>query len=142
MNDDTRAKLHASLEAHEDRRSVPYNDGSGNIAIGIGHNLLGPGGTIPLTDKAIDAILEGDVDEMIRRCSRRLPFWHTLDDIRQAALVEMAFNGALFASPKMIAALGRGDYEDAEREALDGPWLSQVGERARTIARRLRTGTW
>ena len=137
---DARAKLRAQLRRHEGWERVPYSDTLGNLTLGCGHKLVG--GAIPLTDAAIEAILEGDVDEIIHRCERRLLCWPALDEVRQAACVEAAFNGALFASPKAIAALNLADYPLAATELLDGPWSHQVGTRARRLARQIETGEW
>lgn len=140
MTPETLARLYARLEAHEKRVRVPYADSLGNLTIAVGHKL--DGGAIPLTDKAIDAILEGDVAAKIADCERHLLFWPTLDDVRQAACVEAAFSGSLFASPKAIEALAAHDYAGAARELLDGPWKAQVGHRAEVVAEQIRTGRW
>ena len=141
MSPETLARLYRRLEEHEDRRHRVYVDSRGNRTLGIGH-LAEYGQDIALTDTAIDAILEGDVADKIRLCERRLLCWPALDEVRQAACIELAFNGALFASPKAIAALNLGDYEEAARHLLDGPWKDQVGARAHVLARQIETGEW
>lgn len=141
MTPASEARLSRSIEAREERRYIPYLDSLGNLTVGVGH-LVVLGGSIPLTDAAVDAILNGDISAKIRECERRLPFWADLNDARQAACVEAAFNGSLFASPKALAAMGRQDYMTAAAELLDGPWVSQVGDRARALALQIETGEW
>ena len=135
------AQLYANLSQAEGRIRRPYPDSRGYMTLGVGHRI--DGGAIPISDKAIDAILEGDVAETVRRCERRIMVWQHLDEIRQATLVEFAFNGALFTSPRALAAIDSGDYELAANALLTGSWCEQVGEqRAQRLAQQLRTGEW
>lgn len=141
MSPVTLTRLYALLDDAEGRQRRPYSDSRGFLTLGVGHRC--DGGAIPLTDKAIDAILEGDVEEMVRRCERRISSWATIDEIRQATLIELAFNGTLFASPKALEAIEAGDWNMAVRELLDGPWAEEVGpRRSRRLMAQLRTGQW
>lgn len=141
MSPDTLAQLYAHLSEAEGRIRRPYPDSRGYMTIGVGHRI--DGGAIPLSDKAMDAILEGDVDEIIRRCQRRVMTWDRIDEVRQATLVELAFNGTLFASPKALAAIDAGEWAEAASHLLDGPWREQVGiRRAGRLTTQLRTGQW
>lgn len=68
-----------------------------------------------------------------------LDFFEVLDEVRQSAVVELAFVGMLFTNPKLVACLRRGDYEEAAVEVLDGPWKDQ---RATIVAHQIATGEW
>jgi len=41
---------------------------------------------------------------------------------------------------KMIAALKRGDYEEARKQMLDSKWARQVGDRANRLAKMMEEG--
>lgn len=127
MSPESLARVCSQLSEAEGRTRQPYYDTRGHLTLGVGHRL--DGGAIPISDEAIDAILRGDVAEMIRRCERKVASWARISEVRQAALVELAFNGALFASPRALAAIERAEWSEAARELLDGPWRQQVGER-------------
>ena len=70
---------------------------------------------------------------------------------RFAALVNMHFQlgDGLWKFPKMLAALGRKDYEEAARQALEtnpaiigDEWPEQTPARAKRVAEQLRTNQW
>jgi lysozyme len=58
-------------------------------------------------------------------------------------LVEMIFNmgvKGLMSFRRMLAALGRADYQEAAREMLNSRWAEQVGARAVELANIMREG--
>ena len=57
------------------------------------------------------------------------------------ALIEMCYNMGMPRLEKferMLSALKANDWESAAAEALNSKWAAQVGERARTLAARIR----
>lgn len=74
------------------------------------------------------------------------PWFKTMDEIRQAALLNMAHQLGLpklkgFA--KMLAALRDQRWAEASFQALDSPWAKvQTPARARRVARQFETGEW
>ena len=75
-----------------------------------------------------------------------LPWFDTLDRVRQAALLNMAYQlgvAGLKGFPKMLAALRDQRWAEAEAQALDSMWAKeQTPARARRVARQLATGEW
>lgn len=141
MNAITRAHLLGALKEAEGRSPRMYEDTLGNLTIGYGHALkTGP----PLSDAAMDQILEDDLADAENRC-RRFAWFDQLDDVRQAVIVEMAFNlglGGLAGFRKMIDALIAARYDEAAEELLDSRYARQVGARARRLAEEMRTGVF
>lgn len=133
------AKLRADLIRDEGRRSHPYRCTAGKLTIGIGHNLDDAG----LSDAAIDFIYSQDEAACAADLDRALPWWRTLSEARQRALINMRFNlglPRLLGFKQMLAALQQGDYQTAAAQALDSQWAKQVGDRAVRIALLIREG--
>ncbi len=142
------------LKFHEGLNLMPYKCPAGFLTIGYGHNLI----TNPLTDedkkvlgdwaKGITLngaayLLKKDVRRAYRECAAAFGFWKALDDERQYALVDMAFNlgmNRLLNFKKMIAALEIGDYQGAAKEVLNSKYAADVGKRAKRIARTIEKG--
>ncbi len=125
------------LERDEGRRHVAYQDSLGNWTVGVGHKL-----TMPISDAAIDLILDDDIRWAIEQCEL-LPFWSDLSEPRQAVLVEMAFNmgfSGFMTFRRMLVAIDAGDWDRAGQELLDSKYAKQVGARADRLALQLSTG--
>jgi len=134
-----RERLINSIKKHEGKRNRAYRDSEGRLTIGYGHNL----DSKPLTDDVIELILAHDVTDALTGSRSALPYFDSLDTIRQEVIVEMVFNlgrARFLGFVKMLAALERGDYETAANEMLDSRWHMQVGIRAEQLAERLRGG--
>lgn len=131
-------KLKASLEKHEDRRYVVYIDTEGHPTIGVGHNLDAK----PLSDRAVDVILEDDIADALKLLDTMLPWAKSLDDVRYRVLAEMSFNmgSKLLQFKQTLASVKRGDYDLAASQMLQSKWASQVKGRAVTLATMMRTG--
>jgi hypothetical protein len=104
----------------------------------VGHNL----DHRPLSKNVVMILLDEDVNDIEQLCQRRIVNWNDIDETRQAALIEMAFNGALFNSPLALGHLARLDYAAFAQEMLNGPWKAQVGQRATVLAKQASEGTW
>lgn len=112
----------------------PYMDTEGKLTIGIGRNLDDVG--ISRTEAA--HLCSNDVLNAIQGLDDNFPWWRKIGDVRQRALLNMAFNLGLPRLKQfrmMLAALESGEWEAAAREALDSKWAEQVGDRAKRIAR-------
>ncbi len=133
-----RERLNKHIKIDEGLSLSGYIDTTGNFTIGYGHNL-----ERGITQEQADCILKYDIDDVER--TLRVTYWwfETLNDARQEAIVNMAFNLGTkgFASfQKMILSIIKHDWEQVEKEALDSLWASQVGSRAKRIAKILKTG--
>ncbi len=116
----------------------PYRDTVGKLTIGYGRNLDDVG----ITALEADALLEHDIAVAIGALSVRLPWFGTLDPVRQRVLINMSFMGVekLLGFHRMLAAMQQGDYETAARELLQSKYATQVGARAERLAALMRKG--
>lgn len=117
----------------------PYQDTVGKLTIGVGRNLTDRG----ISEAEALHLLANDILAFYRELNDRLPIFKRLDDIRQLALLSMAYNlgvDGLLAFTHMLDALHDRDYPRAARDALNSKWADQVGRRATEIANMLVTG--
>ena len=137
-----RAALRAELLRDEGEKLFAYQDSVGLWTIGVGHLL----GTQPrmqrITRSESRALLENDIDLAAGVLSGLIEDWDGLDDVRQRALLNMAFNLGTRISgfAKFLTAVRRRDWPTAAREMLDSKWARQVGERAKRLEVMIRTG--
>jgi lysozyme len=127
-----------SLTKHEGLRLSMYTCSAGKPTIGIGHNL-----ERPISERAAKVILDDDIADCIQDMDRAFPGWRAHSDARQNVLLEMCFNMGTVRLRKfknMWAALEARDYDKAAEEMLLSSWRVQVGQRAHTLAERMRSG--
>ncbi|EED98588.1 glycoside hydrolase family protein [Burkholderia multivorans] len=132
------AKLKAELTLDEGRRSRIYIDTVGKVSGGIGRNLTDKG----FRDNEIDLMYQNDIAETEAWLDRNLPWWRSLDPVRQRVMMNMAFNmqGKLLTFVNTLAAIKRGDYAAAADGMLNSLWARQVGARATRLANMMRSG--
>ena len=131
--------LRAELIRDEGKRLKPYRCTEGFLTIGVGRNLEANG----ISEATARQMLEEDIADREAGLDRNAPWWRSLSDARQRALVNMAFQlgvTGLMEFKNTLAALQIGSYERAYREALDSEWAKQTPERAERVARMLREG--
>lgn len=122
-----------SLIRDEGLELKPYRDSVGKLTIGIGRNLDDKG----ISESEARMLLANDVDDAWRDLDNNCPWWTTMPEPAQAALLNQCFNlgwPRLSTFKKMLAALERGDYHGAAAEAEDSKWFRQVGERGKRVA--------
>lgn len=135
-----RQKLYAELRRDEGSRSFPYTDTVGKLTIGVGRNLTDVG----LSDEEIDHLLDNDVARVESGLDRALPWWRTLDDVRQRVIANMAFNMGVFGLltfKNTLEAIRVGDWSRAHAGMLASKWATQVGPRAKRLAEMMLTGS-
>lgn len=135
-------KLRAQLVRHEGYRAFPYRDSVGKLTIGIGRNLDDVG----IARAEAELLLDNDLAKAEAGLRERYASWFTaLDPVRQAVLINMAFNmglvtlGTFRTTLNLIAS---GDYDGAAIAMLQSKWATQVGQRARDLAQQMKTGVW
>ncbi|MFZ9654660.1 MAG: glycoside hydrolase family protein [Limnohabitans sp.] len=139
MNAASLSLLQKQLILHEGVRLKPYRCTAGKLTIGIGRNLDDVG----ISQEEALGLLRNDIARALSAVRIELPWFDRLDDIRQRVVVDMAFNlgiDGLLAFKQTLAAVASGDYDRAATEMLNSRWAAQVGERARRLARMMRTG--
>lgn len=139
-------KLRTQLIKHEGLKLQVYLDTVGIPTIGVGHNLKAKPLTIDVshgitTDQAM-AILDTDLAFTTSFLTKNCPWWLGLDDCRQRAITDLAFNlmGKLLDFKHMIAAIQVKDWPLASKELLSSTFAAQTGQRAKDLAHQLETG--
>lgn len=142
------------LVMHEGIRLMPYYCTKGKQTIGVGRNL----DDNPLTEEekrvcgdwekgitkqAAFYLLRHDIERTEKECRKKIAIYDALDDERQYALLDMAFNmgvAGVLKFKKMLIAMACGYFEDAAAECLDSKYAKETGQRAKRIAETIRTG--
>ena len=142
------------LVMHEGCRLQPYYCTKGKQTIGVGRNL----DDNPLTEEerrvcgdwehgitkqSAFYLLRNDIKRTEAECKKRIAIYDVLDDERQYALLDMAFNlgvAGVLKFKKMLTAMACGYWEDAAKECLNSKYAKEVGQRAKRIAETIRTG--
>lgn len=150
------------LAIHEGFRSKPYRCTANKLTIGIGRNIEDRPFTeeeLRLVDKdymakgitkvQAFAILARDVMQFDFELRQNIPFYERLDDERQYALLDMAFNmgignqkKGLLSFKKMLSYMGAGFYKQAAAECLNSKYGRELPTRAGRIARVIETGVF
>lgn len=142
LDERARELLRLQLIRREGVKFAPYRDKRGKLTIGVGRNLDDVG------ISAVEAyyLLDNDIDRTVDGLAARFPEWFpSLDPVRQAAIIDPAFNMGVagFAGFKRaIAALEKRDYVVAAAELRASRWLAEVGARAQEVAAQVKTGEW
>jgi lysozyme len=137
------AKLYAELNTDEGRRYRPYRDSVGKLTAGVGRNL----DDVPFSDDEIDLMLKNDVDRATAALDKNIPWWRTLNGVRQNVLANMCFNmgwgdgrKGLSSFINTLAKVKASDYAGAADGMLASKWATQVGARAQRLAKMMREG--
>jgi GH24 family phage-related lysozyme (muramidase) len=156
MTDITR--LDAAVVAHESYRAFAYKDSRGLWTMANGRCVethpLSPDEWKQLLDHAwlsvsiskqgADWLMQKELREVEAQLAQDYAsFWASLNDARQNALIEMAYQmGAEKeeAFHQMIAAIRDERWADAETAGLNSLWAKETHARAVEIMKQLRTG--
>ena len=147
MTPDNLAILDKELRRDEGVRREFYLDSLGIKTVGVGHdceaNPLPIGWMPPLDDEQINMLLNHDLQVTFAALDLHIPYWKSLDDVRQRVLANMTFNmgiDRLLGFHRMLAATSNHDWEVAASEMLDSKWAKQVGDRAIRLSNMMKTG--
>ena len=119
-----------------------YQDHLGYWTIGVGR-LVDKRRGGRLRESEIDMLLSNDIDEFASALDKHLPWWRSLDGVRQRVLLNMAFNlgvNGLLGFKNTLAYVKAGNYEKAASNMLLSKWAKQVGNRAKRLSEMMRTG--
>jgi lysozyme len=134
-------RLVTQLTTDEDKRHKPYRDTVGKLTIGVGRNLDDRG----LSDDEIAYLLANDIKIVEKELDREIPWWRGLNDARQNVLANMAFNmgvPSLLAFKNTLLSMRNGSYNQAADGMMSSKWATQVGDRAKRLARQMQTGVF
>ena len=138
--------IYKQLARHEGRpklngRAYAYQDTEGLWTIGTGRLIhKGRGG---LTDDECDYLLANDVKEFEAGLDANIPWWRSLDPVRQRVILDMAFNlgvEGLLEFRNTLAYIRSKDYANASKNMLLSKWAKQVGTRSITLSEMMKTG--
>jgi len=137
------------IAKHEGSSPVIYNDSMGIPTIGIGHNLnassLPAGMTPPLTSAQISQLFQTDLSGVMKDLTNNMPWFSSLDTVRQAVLIDMDFNmgwPTLSQFVNTLAMVKAGNYAGAAAGMLDSTWATQVPGRAQEDSKMMSSGLW
>lgn len=150
------SEMISRLSFHEGLRLQPYRCSRGKLTIGIGRNIDDNPFTAEekkavgdwrhgITKEMAYMLCRNDIARCKEECQKGIPFFDNLDIERQYALIDLCFNmgiKALKKFKKMLEALGCGNYDRAADELLNSKYATQVGVRAKRIAKLIDTGRW
>jgi len=125
---------------HEAVRLKPYRDTVGKLTIGVGRNLDDNG----ITQLEAMYLLDNDISDVMAELVK-LPWFGILSPVRQAVLVDMAFNmgvATLMTFHNTLEHIQDGEYDLAANSMFASKWASQVGKRAAEDADMMRSGAW
>lgn len=133
--------LLADLKRDEGCRLKAYKDTLNVWTIGYGHAHVAPG-TV-WTQAQCDAALIADIQEAQRQLDAHLPWWRTLDPVRQDVLANLCFNmgiTALLGFTNTLAAIKAHDFKRGAAGLLASRYAVQVGARCTRLAQLLVSG--
>ena len=133
--------IYTQLMRDEGIRHKMYKDSVGIETIGVGHNLQAKA----ISQRAVEVILEDDVQDTIKELHAALPWVKDLSDARRGVLINMAFNlgiKGLLSFKNTLKAIQEGRWEDARKGILDSKYAQQVGPRAHRLGLQLVTDRW
>jgi len=113
----------------------------GKLTIGIGRNLDDQG----IAHLEALSLNDNDIRDFTKELVEALPWVATLDDARFGAFLNLCFNmgvTGLLGFKNMLLAARLGRWDKAAAELLDSDYATQVGDRAKRLAKQLETGVW
>lgn len=142
----TSTYLLSDLQSDEGLRLEAYPDpisGGDPWTIGFGHTGPEVHKGLIWSNAQCEGALINDVMKVKNGLNAHIPWWTSLDDLRQDVLVNMAFNmgvEGLLGFPHMLACAHGGDYAGASEQMLDSKWARQLPKRSARLAEQMRTG--
>lgn len=136
--------LKEDLKRDEGLRLKAYIDTVGVRTIGYGHTKGVKKGDV-ITREQAEAFLDEDIAVAIADAKIACKCFDKLDGPRKTVVANMSFNlglERLSLFQRTLAAICAGKYEQAALHMLDSKWATQVGQRARRLAKRMSTGAW
>ena len=134
--------LRKLIENHEGRRKFVYTDTTGHLTIGVGWNLDANG----LPESIIDALLDYSIDVAKGDLDKLIPWWKDLDEVRQAALIDLCFNLGYSRLAQFkngtLELIRQGKYVEAGNMLKKSLWYKQVKRRGVRIVSMIQTGEY
>ena len=132
------------LKNEEGSVAHAYQDSLGYWTIGVGRLIDERKGGLLYPDE-IDYLLTNDIRRKTDGLNDALPWFHLLDEPRQAVLIQMAFQmgvKGLLAFTTTLSHVRVGRYAEAAVAMLESLWARQTPERAARLSKQMETGEW
>lgn len=142
----TSSNLTADLERDEGFRAHAYPDvlsGGDPWTVGIGHTGREVHSGLEWSLEYARSILFSDIAAVKRGLDTAIPWWRTLDELRQDVMVNMAFNAGvngLMKFHRMLAAAQHHQWDVAAAEILNSKSGRELPLRYGRLAEQMRTG--
>jgi len=107
--------------------------------IGVGRNIDDNG----LREDEIDYLLTNDLHAAMADLDHNLPWWRSLDPVRQRVMANMMFGmgwPTFSQFARFFSAVHQHRWSDAATEMINSRWHNQVGDRALRLEQMMRTG--
>lgn len=121
-----------------------YQDSLGYWTIGVGR-LIDERKNGGLTKPEVEMLLDNDITRIRSGIYLSLPWALSMNEARQAVLINMSFQMGLRGLLGFTSTLGsmRDErYADAAEGMRQSLWAKQTGDRARRLAYQMDTGEW
>ena len=142
------------LKKHEGFRNHVYRCTAGKKTIGYGYNLdanpldlasekISDFEHHGITESAASLLLRCCVDDIEFNLEQKIACWPKLNEVRQAVLINMAFNlgvEGLMRFTHTFACLNREEYRGASLHMIESNWARQVKGRSAELATLMLTG--
>jgi len=141
---DWKAVLKEDLKRDEGLRLKAYKCTAGKWTIGVGHTRGVKQGDV-ITEEQASVWLDADMEQATKDARKVCLCFDDLNGPRKTVIANMAFNlGAtrLAGFKNTLACICAGDYAQAALNMLKSKWATQVGQRAKRLAKRMSTGEW
>lgn len=127
---------------HEGTERYAYRDSRGYLTIGKGR-CIDERGKNPLSDKAIDFLLNEQIDVVEKDLDRWLSWWRNLDQIRQRVLADMCYNMGIYTLRQFdhtLRFIQAGNYAEAAKAMVLSDWYKETGRRAIRLVKMMELG--
>jgi len=124
---------------HEGLQLKAYVCPAGYLTIGYGRNLQTNG----ISKEEAECLLKNDLVNIKLSLVDEIDFFIDLDEVRQAVLVDMAYQlgvKGLLSFRKFLGYLKIKDYLKASYEMLDSKWATQTPTRAQELSQIIKKG--
>lgn len=136
------SKLTSDLKRDEGVIPHAYQDHLGYWTIGVGR-LIDERRHGGLSPDEIEYLLANDIRKKHAELDAALPWISQLNEVRQRALMNMAFQlgvNGLLGFTNTLRLMRAGKFKEAAESALASKWAVQTPERAERIAAMIETG--
>lgn len=140
-----KTELNRQLRGDEGVEAQVYKDSLGFDTIGVGRLVDKKKPGSGLRPDEITYLLNNDIDDRIDQLTRRLSWFAGLDPARQGVLLNMAFQlgvDGLMGFKNTLELVRTGKYDQAADNMLLSKWADQTPERAKRMAKQMKTGVW